>query len=186
MKKNFGAKTWLYPMPVLIIATYDGNGTPDAMNAAWGGIADTGLVGICLDSNHKTTKNILKKKAFTVSIADAAHVVSEDYVGIVSGDKVPDKFKRAGFTATKSAFVDAPVINELPMALECEYVKTIEEEGLVIGRIVNVCADESVLGENGMIDPSKFRPITFDPVNNKYIALGEAVGNAFADGAKLK
>lgn len=185
MKKNFGAQTWLYPMPVLIIATYDEKGAPNAMNAAWGGIADTGLIGICLSDDHKTTQNILKRKAFTVSVADAVHVTEADYVGLVSGNREPDKLKKAGFTATKSAFVDAPVIDQLPMALECEYVKT-TEFGQVIGKIVNVCADESVLGESGKIDPSKFRPITFDPVNDKYIALGAAVGNAFADGAKLK
>lgn len=185
MKKNFGAKTWLYPMPVLIIATYDENGTPDAMNAAWGGIADYGMIALCLSDTHKTTENILKRKAFTVSVADAEHVAAEDYVGIVSGNKAPDKFARAGFTQTKSVFVDAPVINELPMALECEYVKT-TEEGLILGKIVNVCADESVLDENGKIDPSKFRPITFDPVNNKYIALGDVVGTAFGEGKKLK
>lgn len=185
MKKNFGAQTWAYPMPVFIIATYDENGTPDAMNAAWGGIVDYGHIGLCLTPTHKTTKNILKRKAFTVSIADAAHVVPEDYVGLVSGNSEPEKFEKAGFTAIKSEFVDAPVIDELPMALECEYVKT-TEDGLVIGKIVNVSADETVLNADGKIDPSKFRPITFDPVNNKYIALGEVVGNAFADGAKLK
>lgn len=185
MKKNFGTQTWLYPLPVLIIATYDEDGTPDAMNAAWGGIVDGGTIGLCLSASHKTTKNILARKAFTVSVADAAHVVAEDYVGLVSANDEPKKFEKAGFTATKSEFVDAPVINEIPMALECEYVKT-TEDGLIIGRIVNVCAEESVLNAEGKIDPSKFRPITFDPVNNRYLALGEVVGNAFSDGAELK
>lgn len=185
MRKNFGAKTWLYPMPAFIIATYNDDGTPDAMNAAWGGIYDTGYIGLCLSATHKTTKNIAKKKAFTVSIADAKHVVAEDYVGIVSGNSEPNKFQKAGFTATKSAFVNAPVINEIPMSLECEYVKT-TEDGLIVGKIVNVSADESVLSDDGNIDPAKLCPITFDPVNNKYIALGEVVGNAFHDGAKLK
>ena len=185
MKKNFGAQTWMYPLPVLIIATYDRDGTPDAMNAAWGGIVDSGYIGLCLSASHKTTKNILARKAFTVSIADAAHVLAEDYVGLVSANSEPKKFEKAGFTATRSAFVDAPVINESPMALECEYVKT-TEDGLIIGRIVNVCAEEGVLNAEGKIDPSRFRPITFDPVNNQYIALGEVVGSAFSDGAKLK
>lgn len=185
MKKNFGAQTWLYPMPVLIIATYDENMNPDAMNAAWGGIVDYGHIGLCLSANHKTTKNIMLRKAFTVSVADAAHVVAEDYVGLVSGNSELEKFKKAGFTASKSEFVDAPVINELPMALECEYVKT-TEDGLIIGKIINVCAEDAVLNAYGKIDPSKFRPITFDPVNNKYIALGEVLGNAFADGKMLK
>lgn len=185
MRKNFGAQTWLYPMPVLIIATYDMNGIPDAMNAAWGGIVDRGHIGLCLSASHKTTKNILERKAFTVSVADAVHLLAEDYVGLVSANSEPNKFEKAGFTASKSRFVDAPVINEIPMALECEYVK-MTEDGLIIGRIVNVSADESVLNTAGKIDPSKFKPITFDPVNNKYIALGEVVGNAFSDGKKLK
>ncbi|MGM9642446.1 MAG: flavin reductase family protein [Eubacteriales bacterium] len=185
MRKNFGAQTWLYPMPVLIIATYDENCNPDAMNAAWCGIVDRGYIGLCLSASHKTTENILNRKAFTVSVGDAVHVVAEDYVGLVSANNEPAKFAKAGFTQTKSQFVDAPVINELPMALECEYVKT-TADGLIIGKIINVSADESVLGENGKIDPSKFRPVSFDPVNNKYIAFGEQVGNAFSDGTKLK
>lgn len=185
MRKNFGAQTWLYPMPVLIIATYNEDGTANAMNAAWGGITDYNHIGLSLSETHRTTRNILKRKAFTVSVADAKNVIAEDYVGLVSGNKEPDKFKKAGFTATKSQFVDAPVINEIPMALECEYVKT-TEDGLIIGRIINVSADENALSKDGKIDPSKFRPVTFDAVNNKYIALGEVVGNAFSDGAKLK
>lgn len=184
MKKNFGVKTWLYPMPVFIIATYNDDGTPDAMNAAWGSISDYGHVALCLSETHRTTENIYKRKAFTVGIAGAANVVAADYVGVVSANDEPDKFRKSTFTATKSGFVDAPVINEIPMALECEYVKT-TEDGLVIGKIVNVSAEESVL-TGGKIDPAKFRPITFDPVNNKYIALGEVVGNAFSDGLKLK
>ena len=185
MRKNFLSQTWLYPMPVLIVATYDEHGAPDAMNAAWGGIVEYGQIGLCLSDSHKTTKNILKRKAFTVGIADAKNVVAEDYVGVVSANNVPDKFRKSGFTASKSEFVDAPVINEIPMALECEYLKT-TEEGLIIGKIVNVSADESVLSANGKIDPKKLRPITFDPVNNEYLVLGEAVGKAFSDGKKLK
>lgn len=158
MRKNFGAKTYMYPMPVLIIATYDEEGRPDAMNAAWGGIADYNQVALCLSESHKTTKNILARKAFTVSMADAAHVAECDYVGIVSANNVPDKFQRAGFHAVKSKFVDAPVIEELPMTLECRLNK-VTEEGLIIGDIVNVSADESILTD-GKIDPSKFTPIT--------------------------
>lgn len=131
MRKNFGAQTWLYPMPVLISATYNEDGTANAMNAAWGGITDYNHIGLSLSETHRTTRNILKRKAFTVSVADAKNVIAEDYVGLVSGNKEPDKFKKAGFTATKSQFVDAPVINEIPMALECEYVKT-TEDGLII------------------------------------------------------
>ena len=185
MRKNFGAKTYLYPMPVLIIATYDENGNANAMNAAWGGICEENQVAVCLSEEHKTTRNILKKKAFTVNVADAAHVVQCDYVGVISGNDEPQKMQKAGFHTAKSAFVDAPVIEELPMALECNLIK-ITEDGLVIGEIVNVSADEKVLGENGKINPSKLKPITYDPVNHTYIQLGEVVGKAFSDGLKLK
>ncbi len=184
MRKNFGAKTYLYPMPVLVIGTYCKDGTPDAMNAAWGGISDTGRISVCLDKSHKTFANIMERGAFTINVADAAHVAQCDYVGVVSANGVPDKFARAGFHAVKSAYVDAPVIEELPMALECRLIK--EEDGLVTGEIVNVSADEKALGENGKIDPSKFSPITFDPVNNEYVALGGVCGKAFSDGLKIK
>ena len=185
MRKEFGAQTWLYPLPVLIIGTYDENGTPDAMNAAWGGIYNANQVTLCLSADHKTTKNIRAKGAFTISFADEAHTVACDYVGIASANQEPDKLKKAGFTVTKSAHVDAPIINELPMALECRLIK-FNEDGNVIGEIVNVSADESVLGENGTVDPAKLRPIAFDPVNNGYLVLGERVGTAFSDGAKIE
>lgn len=186
MRKNFGAKALMYPMPVLIIATYGEDGTPDAMNAAWGGIADTARISICLSSEHKTVKNILARKAFTVSMADADHVAAADYVGIVSGNNVADKLERAGFHTTKSEFVDAPLIDELPMALECRLISYDEKTDLLIGEIVNVCADERILSDNGKIDPVKLNPITFDPANNAYLKLGEKVGNAFKDGLQLK
>lgn len=184
MRKNFGKRTWMYPLPVLIIGTYDENGKADAMNAAWGGIYDTNEVILCLSADHKTTKNIKAKGAFTVSIADAAHVIAADYVGIASGNDTPDKMERAGFTTTKSEFVDAPIINELPMTLECK-LKKIGEDGNIIGEIINVCADESVLDEDGNISPEKLAPIAFDPVGNGYHKLGDRVGEAFSDGTKL-
>ena len=186
MRKNFGAKPYTYPQPVLIIAAYDENGTPDAMNAAWGGISDDTQISMCLSAGHKTVKNIQARKAFTVSMADAAHVVACDYVGIVSENKVPDKFEKAGFHATKSEFVDAPLIDELPMTLECTLVSYDPETCRLVGEIVNVSADERILDENGKIDPAKLEPITFDPVNNAYLKLGEKVGNAFKDGMQLK
>lgn len=185
MKINFGTQTFMYPMPVLIIASYGSDGTPDAMNAAWGGIHDTNQIGICLSPEHKTVKNILDRKAFSVSMADAAHVAACDYVGIVSGNKEPAKVQKAGFTVTKSEIVDAPVINELPMALECNLVSYDENSGYMVADIVNVCADESVLTD-GKIDPSKLNPITYDPVNHTYIKLGEVEGHAFQDGKSLK
>ena len=186
MRKNFGPKPWTYPQPVLILATYGEDGTPDAMNAAWGGISDDTQISMCLSAGHKTVKNIQARKAFTVSMADAAHVVACDYVGIVSGNKVPDKFEKAGFHATKSEFVDAPLIDELPMTLECTLVSYVPEACRLVGEIVNVSADERILDENGKIDPAKLEPITFDPVNNAYLKLGEKVGNAFKDGMQLK
>ena len=186
MRKNFGAKPYTYPQPVLIIASYDENGTPDAMNAAWGGISDDTQISMCLSAGHKTVKNILKRKAFTVSMADAAHVAACDYVGIVSANAVPDKLEKAGFHTTRSEFVDAPLIDELPMALECRLVSYDEESCRMVGEIVNVSAEESILDENGKIDPGKLQPITFDPVNNAYLKLGEKVGNAFRDGLALK
>lgn len=186
MRKNFGAKPYTYPQPVLIIATYDENGTADAMNAAWGGISRETQISMCLSAGHKTTKNILARGAFTVSMADAAHVVECDYVGIASANDVPDKLERAGFHTTKSELVDAPLIDELLMALECKLVSFDEETCRLVGEIVNVSADERILGENGKIDPAKLEPITFDPVNNTYLKLGEKVGNAFRDGLKLR
>lgn len=186
MRKNLGAKPYTYPQPVFIIATYGEDGTPDAMNAAWGGISNDTQISMCLSAGHKTVKNILVRGAFTVSMADAAHVVECDYVGIESANQVPDKLKKAGFHVAKSEFVDAPLIEELPMALECRLVSYDEETCCLIGEIVNVNADERILGESGKIDPQKLEPITFDPVNNAYWKLGEKVGNAFRDGLKLK
>ena len=186
MRKNFGVKTWLYPMPVFIVASYDENGVPNAMNAAWGGIYTDNMVGICLDDKHKTTENILYAKAFTISIATAKNVVACDYVGIVSGNDDPDKFKKAGFTAIKSEFVNAPIIEQLPMALECELVSYDIESCFMIGQIINISVDEQVLDLNGKIDIQKLNPITYDPCNHNYISLGDKVGNAFSDGKKIK
>lgn len=186
MRKNFGAKPMVYPMPVFIVGSYDENGLPDAMNAAWGGISEEQEITICIDSGHKTAENLLARKAFTVSMATAKYMAACDYVGIVSGNKVPDKFAEAGFHATKSEFVDAPLIDELPMALECKVISYDTETCRLVGRIVNVSADESILGENGKVDPAKLQPITYDPMNHKYLVLGEAVGQAFHDGTALK
>lgn len=184
MKKKFGAKPFLYPQPVMIIGTYDENGNSNAMNAAWGGIVGSNEIIVDLGS-HKTTDNLMKTKAFTVSIADTAHVVACDYVGVVSANNESDKMEKAGFTTTKSAFVNAPVINELPLVLECE-LKQVIDGSKFIGEIKNVGADESILGTDGEIDLNKFHPITFDPVHHGYYELGNRVGNAFEDGMKLK
>lgn len=185
MRKNFGAKPILYPQPVFIIGSYDKDGTPDAMNAAWGGISEENELSICLTSDHKTVKNILERKAFTVSMATADTLVPCDYVGIVSGNDVPDKLERAGFHTSKSGSVDAPLIDELPLCLECRLISYDSETCRMVGEIVNVCADESILTD-GKVDPSKLRPITYDGMNHAYYVLGERVGDAFKAGAALK
>ena len=185
MRKNFGPKPILYPQPVFIIATYNEDGTPNAMNAAWGGISEADEISMCISATHCTTKNVLRRKAFTVSMATADYVAECDYLGMVSGNKEPGKVEKCGFHTVKSAFVDAPVIEELPMAVECELVSYDEESCRMVGKVKNVCADEKVLTD-GKIDPAKLRPITFDGMNHAYLVLGEKVGNAFSDGAKLK
>ncbi len=186
MRKNFGAKPWTYPQPVFILAAYGEDGTPNAMNAAWGGISDDREISLCISAGHKTTADILARKAFTVSMATAAQVVPCDYVGIASGNNVPNKLEKAGWHTTKSEYVDAPLIDELPMAVECRLVSYDPESCRLVGEIVNISADESVLDAQGKIDPDKLEPITFDPIHNTYRKLGEKVGNAFRDGAALK
>ena len=185
MLKYFGSKSWLYPMPVLIVAAYDEQGIPNAMNAAWGGMFTDEHIGICISEGHKTTKNILSTKAFTVSMATVEQLAACDYVGIVSGNREPEKFSKAGFTAQRSEAVNAPIIEQLPMTLECEMLSYDKESNQLVGRIVNVSADEKILTD-GKIDYRKLRPITYDPINHHYIALGEVAGNAFADGKKLR
>ena len=185
MRKNFGAKTWLYPMPVLIIGTYDEEGNPDAMNAAWGGIYDTNQIMVCLADDHKTTENIRKTGAFTVSFATVGTVIPCDYGGIVSANDQPEKFAKAGFHATGSEYVNAPLIDELPMAVECRLLK-FNEDGICVGEIVNVSVDEGVLDENGKVDVKLLDPILYDSVTHAYRRFGEKVGQAFSDGKKIK
>ena len=186
MRKDFGTKSWFYPLPVLIIGTYDENGVPDAMNAAWGGISEGNELSMCISAGHKTTKNILERKAFTVSMADVPHVVACDYVGIASANSVADKFEKAGFHAVKSELVDAPLIDELSVAVECKLKDYNPETCILRGEIVNVSVDERVLDQNGKVDASKVIPVIFDPFNNDYLKVGEKVGNAFSDGKALK
>ena len=185
-RKNFGAKPYTYPQPVLIIAAYGENDVPSAMNAAWGGISDYKEITMDLSKGHKTVKDLRERGAFTVSMGTLSQLVACDYVGVVSGNKVPDKVARAGWHVEKSSFVYSPLIQELPLALECKLISYDEETGVLKGEIVNVSADESILDENGNVDVKKLQPITFDPFNNKYIVLGETVGNAFKDGLQLK
>jgi flavin reductase (DIM6/NTAB) family NADH-FMN oxidoreductase RutF len=172
-------------MPVLIVGSYDENMVPNAMNAAWGGIYDTNMVMVCLADDHKTTENIKKSGAFTLSFATAKTVAPCDYVGIVSANDVPDKFIRAGFHATKSSLVNAPIIDELPMTVECRLIK-FNEDGICIGEIVNISADESILDEEGRVDAKKLDPIIYDSVSHAYWSFGEKVGRAFSDGKSIK
>jgi len=183
-RKSFGAKAWTYPQPVWIIGTYDENGKPDAMNAAWGGISEANQVSICLSVGHKTCKNFEKTGAFTISMADADHVAACDYVGMASGNKVEDKFAKAGFTATKSELVNAPIINELPICLECKVIDFNKETCILRGEIVNVSVDERVITD-GKVDVLKVKPITFDPFNNAYNVVCEKVGDAWGSGKVL-
>lgn len=186
MRKNFGPKAWTYPQPVFILAAYDEDGNPNAMNAAWGGISDDTEISMCLSADHKTVKDILLRRAFTVSMATVNQVTACDYVGIVSGNQVPDKFAKAGFHAIPAEKVDAPLIQELPMALECSLVSYDPQTCRMVGKIENVCADESILDEKGKIDPKKLQPIVFDPVQMTYVSLGNVVAKAFQEGIKLK
>ena len=186
MRKDFGVKTYIYPQPVLIIASYDENNNPDAMNAAWGGISEENEISICISSDHKTTKNILLNKAFTVSSATKKYVAECDYFGIVSGNKENNTITKANMHTTKSKFINAPLIDELPLTLECELISYNEESCILRGKIVNVSIDESILNEKNKIDINKFEPISFDPMNNKYLLVKDIVGDAFKDGFKIK
>ena len=183
-RKNFGVKPYSYPQPVWIIATYDENGVPDAMNAAWGGISEENELSVCLSAGHKTCKNFEKTGAFTVSMADAAHVAGCDYVGIATGNKTHDKFARAGFTATKSERCNAPIINELAVCIECSVISYDKKSCILKGRILNVSVDESAMTD-GKVDVSKVAPICFDPFNNAYHVIGEKVGDAWGSGKEL-
>ncbi len=183
--KNLGSVGELFPQSVFIIASYDENGTPNAMNAAWAG--ECSRKEICFNiGDHKTTANIVKKGAFTVSPANAAHVIEADYFGIATGNKV-DKAAASGITFTKSEFVDAPVIEEFPLTMECEVtdIQGDEHGARIVGRIVNTRVDESVLDEEGRVDFAKMRPIVYDSTRRIYRVVGEEVGGAWDAGMKL-
>ena len=184
MRTDLGPKGHLYPMPVLIIGSYDENGIPDAMNAAWGGISDYKELSISVAAEHKTVSNILSSGGFTVSMADLDNLARADYVGLVSAYDVPDKIARCGWTAVKSSFVNAPLFAELPLTLECELVSYDEGSERLVGKIVNLSAEERILTE-GHVDLSKFSPLVFTP-DYGYYTLGKRVGNAFSDGKKIK
>ena len=183
-RKNYGAKPLSLPQPVWIIATYDENGVPNAMNAAWGGISEENEIAVCLSPGHKTCQNFAKTGAFTVSMADAAHAAACDYVGMATGLKTSDKFARAGFSATRSALVNAPIINELAVCIECRVIEFNKQSCILRGEIVNVSVDESALTD-GQLDMAKAAPLCFDPFNRAYHVIGERVGGAWQLGVPL-
>lgn len=187
MRKDVKHTESIFPMPVLMIATYNEDGSVDVMNAAWGTMMSSNMVALNLSESHKTVQNIKARKAFTVSVADAAHYVEADYFGLASGNNTPDKFEKSGLTATKSDKVDAPIINEFPICLECEFVEyQADELGIgVIGKVVNTSVDESVL-DGDKIDLEKVNAIAFDPYTQGYYKVTERVGDAFKAGLKLK
>ena len=187
MRKKLNITEGIYPMPVLMVATYNEDGSVDVMNAAQGTMQKRDTVALNLTESHKTVQNIKKRGGFTVSIADAAHVTEADYFGIVSGNKEPHKFEKSGLTAEKSAAVDAPIITEFPICLECEFVEYQSNAyGVgVIGKVVNVTADESVM-VGDKVDMSLVNAIAFDPYTHGYYKVTERVGEAFSDGNKLK
>ena len=187
MRKNIKTTEAIFPMPVLMIGTYNEDETVDVMNAAWGMMIDRNIIALNLTETHKTVKNIKQRKAFTVSIANSDNVEAADYLGIVSGNNTPDKFANTKLTATKSENVDAPIINEFPICMECEFIEYQDSEygAGVIGKVVNVTADENVMNGD-IVDISKVNAIAFDPYTHGYYKVGERVGEAFREGNKLK
>lgn len=184
-RRNFTDKMVITPLPAIMIATYDAEGTPDVMMAAWGGQCGGNRICFYL-SEHKTTANLRLKNACTVSFADKKTIVQSDYFGIVSANDVPDKVAKAGFTATKSPNVDAPIINEYPLALECKVVSMDETDGRVVCEVVNMSCDESILDAEGNVDLEKLQPVVFDSSKNLYRAVGEKVGTAWGSGKAIQ
>jgi flavin reductase (DIM6/NTAB) family NADH-FMN oxidoreductase RutF len=187
MLKNLGVNPFVFPMPVLMISTYGENDKVDVMNMAWGGICAENMVALNIGEDHKTSENIKNRKAFTLSIADIPHIKEADFFGIATGNKMTDKFERSGLTAVRSTNVDAPVVTEFPLTLEC---KVVECQNTVygfrvLGEIVNVLADETVLDEKGKVDPTKLNAFVFDQFQNGYYAIGEKVGQAWNSGVPL-
>ena len=187
MRKDLGVKPAVYPMPVLMVATYDENGVVDVMNAAWGMICDSDKITLALTETHKTVKNIKLNKAFTVSLADVKNIEAADFFGIASGNTMADKFERSGLSATKSDRVNAPIVEEFPVTTECELAEIIETDNVysIIGKIVNVSAHEEVLDEKGGVDIAKSGILMFDQFRAGYYVTGEKVGQAWSSGKEL-
>ena len=187
MRKDLGKVPAVFPMPVLMVAAYDSEGTVQVMNAAWGMICGMDKIALFIDEEHKTTKSIRETKAFTVSIADKDHMSVADFFGIATGNKMADKFERTGYTAERSANVNAPIITEFPVTMECELAEIVETDNIhaVVGTIVNVSADEKVLSENGKVDPAKLKALIFDQFQSGYYVASEKVGKAWNAGKDL-
>ena len=187
MRKKLKTTDAIFPMPVLMIATYNEDGSIDVMNAAWGMMLERDHIVLNLTESHKTVKNIKERKAFTVSIADSKHVKEADYFGVVSGNNTENKFENSGLTATKSDVVDAPIINEFPVCMECEFIEYQNDEyGCgVVGKVVNVTALEEVMKEDN-VDVELLNAIAYDSFTHGYYKVTERVGNAFKDGLELK
>ena len=187
MKKDLGIVDAIYPMPVLMVAAYDENGKVNVMNADWGQIADDDKVIIFIGEGKKTWLNILASKAFTVALADEKHMDVADFFGIASGNKIDDKFERTGYHAVRSDKVNAPIIEEFPVVMECELLEHLKDEyvSAIVGRIVNVKADEEVLDEKGRVDVTKTRALIFDQFRNGYYVTGEKVGQAWNAGKDI-
>ena len=186
MIKKLGAKPIIYPQPVFIIGTYDSNNNPDAMNAAWGGIADNDKIFICMGDNHQTTKNLILNKELSVSIGTKEHVLDCDYVGIESAIKNPNKLKNTSLTPVKCPDINAPYFKELPLCFECKVESYDKESCYLFLKVVDTLCDDSILKSDGKIDVKKLDPIIYDGSNHKYYSFGEVVGDAFKDGLKLK
>lgn len=187
MKKDIGVAQAVYPMPVLMVAAYDANGKVNVMNVAWGQICDMDKVILFIGEGKKTWLNIMESKAFTVALADVDHMDVADFWGIASGNKIDDKFERTGYHAVKSDKVNAPIIEEFPVVMECEFLELVDTEYVsgIVGKIVNVKAEEAVLSENGKIDPAKTKALIFDQFQNDYYVTGDKVGTAWNAGVPL-
>jgi len=187
MKKDLGVAPYLFPMPVLMIATYNEDETVDVMNMAWGGICSENMVALNLEESHKTVANLKNTKAFTLSIADAAHIAESDFFGIASANTMKDKFARSKMTAVKSSRVNAPIIEEYPLTLECKVVEFQQQPyGLrVLGEIVNVLAEENILDAKGKVDAAKLNAFAFDQFRSGYYKVGEKIGQAWNAGASF-
>jgi len=185
MRKSFGAEPHAIPQPVFIVSTYNEDGTANGMNVAWGGVTEENELTLCIDDEHKTAKNLMRRKAFVVHMGEAGLMLACDYLGVVSGNVEPDKIAKAGLSVISSELVDAPIFKEFSVAVECKLKSYDPETCRCVGEIVNVSVDERVLDENGDVDMDKVKPIVFDSFNHAYMELGDKVGNAFSDGFVL-